>query len=93
MNKTNKPFTIPVMAIGFLIWFLATLAFRVAGKLFFITDSPIVLSILYLTVIPALSLISIFTFKKFNLLGLENVLAGVLMVLPGMIIDFRYPVF
>ena len=87
MNTTIRSFMFPILGIGFLIWFLATLAFRVAGQLFFITDSPIVLSILYLAVIPALSLISIFTFKKFKLIGLENVLAGTLMVLPGMIID------
>lgn len=78
---------LPILGIGFLIWFLATLAFRFAGQLFFITDSPTILSILYLAVIPALSLISIFTFKKFKLIGLENVLAGTLLVLPGMIID------
>lgn len=83
----NRKFIIPIIGIVFLIWFLATLAFRVAGQFFFITDSPIVLTSLYLAVIPALSLISIFTFKKFKLIGLENVLAGTLMVLPGMIID------
>lgn len=31
--------------------------------------------------------ISVVNFKKFNLAVLENVLAGVLMILPGMIID------
>lgn len=87
MNKANKLSTISFLGIGFLIWLLATLAFRVAGQYFFITESPIVLTILYLAVIPALALISAVTFKKFNLIGLENVLAGVLMVLPGMIID------
>lgn len=87
MNKANKSSTISFLGIGFLIWLLATLAFRVAGQYFFITESPIVLTILYLAVIPALALISAVTFKKFNLIGLENVLAGVLMVLPGMIID------
>ena len=78
---------LPILGIGFLIWFLATISFRFAGQLFFITDSPTILSILYLAVIPALSLISIFTFKKFKLIGLENVLTGILLVLPGMIID------
>jgi hypothetical protein len=87
MNNTNKQFIIPVLGVGFSIWFLATLAFRVAGQFFFITESPIILAILYLAVIPSLALISAITFKRFNLTGLENVVAGVLLVLPGMIID------
>lgn len=87
MDKTNKQFIIPVLGVGFLIWLLATLAFRVAGQFFFITESLVILTILYLAVIPSLALISIITFKKFKLAGLENVAAGVLLVLPGMIID------
>jgi len=87
MNNTNRTFILPVLCIGFLIWLLATLAFRVAGQFFFITDSPLVLTLLYVAVIPALALISVFTFKRFKLFGLEHVVAGVLLVLPGMIID------
>ncbi|MFN0256247.1 DUF5367 domain-containing protein [Pedobacter ureilyticus] len=87
MNSANRQFILPVLGIGFLIWFLATLAFRIAGQFFFITESPTVLTILYVAVIPALALISVFTFKKFKLLALENVVAGVLLVLPGMVID------
>ncbi len=87
MNKRSQPFTLSVLCIGFAIWLLATVAFRVAGQHFFITESPIVLTILYAALIPAMSIISIITFKKFKLSDLENVAAGVLMVLPGMIID------
>ncbi len=87
MNKGNIPFIVPVLGVGFVIWFLATLAFRFAGQFFFITESPVILAILYLAVIPSLALISVITFKKLKLSGLENVVAGVLLVLPGMIID------
>lgn len=87
MNKAASSFIIPVLGIGFLIWLLATLAFRFAGHIFFITESPVILTILYAAVVPALALISAITFRKFKLSGLENVVAGVLMVLPGMIID------
>jgi hypothetical protein len=87
MNNTNRQYVIPILGIGFLIWFLATLAFRLAGQFFFITESPAILTVLYLVVIPSLAFISAITFKRFKLSGLENVVAGVLMVLPGMIID------
>lgn len=87
MNKADKQYIVPVLGVGFFIWFLATVAFRVAGQFFFITESPVILTILYLAVIPALAFISAITFKQFRLSGLENVVAGVLLVLPGMIID------
>ena len=87
MNKADRSFVIPVLGIGFLIWLLATLAFRFAGHIFFITESPVILTVLYASVVPALAFISAITFRKFKLSGLENVVAGVLMVLPGMIID------
>lgn len=83
----KKTFILPVLAVGFLIWFLATLAFRFAGQFFFITDSVAILTILYLAVIPALILLSTLTFKKLKVSGLDSVVGGVLMVLPGMFID------
>ncbi|MNE35941.1 hypothetical protein D3C81_1658460 [compost metagenome] len=63
------------------------LAFRVAGQFFFITDSVPILTSLYVALIPALVLISILTFKRFKLSGFENIVAGVLLVLPGMVLD------
>lgn len=87
MNTTEKQFLVPLLSIGFLIWLFATVAFRDAGQFFFITESANVLTILYLTVIPSLALTSFIIFKKFRLWRLENVLAGVLLVLPGMLID------
>lgn len=83
----KKNFVLPVLTGGFLIWLLATLAFRLAGQFFFITDSAAILTSLYLAVIPALIMISVLTFKKFKLSGLENIVAGVLLVLPGMVLD------
>lgn len=87
MNKPNSRFIVPFLSLGFLIWLFATLAFRFAGQYFFVTESPLILTLLYLAVIPLLGIISIITFKTFKLSGFENVVAGVLLVLPGMIID------
>ncbi|SUJ18059.1 Uncharacterised protein [Sphingobacterium spiritivorum] len=87
MTPLQKRSFILVLGIGFLIWLLATIAFRVAGQYFFITDSPVVLSILYIIVVPVLGLVTVLTCRKFRLAGLENIVAGVLLVLPGMLID------
>ncbi|MFE7087393.1 DUF5367 domain-containing protein [Sphingobacterium spiritivorum] len=87
MTPQQRSSFMPVLGIGFLIWLLATIAFRVAGQYFFITDSAVVLSILYIIVVPVLGLVTVFTCRKLRLTGLENVVAGVLLVLPGMLID------
>lgn len=87
MTLSYKRYLIPILGIGFLIWFLATIAFRAAGQFFFITDSPVILSILYVIVVPTLSFTTVLTCRKFRLKGPENVVAGVLLVLPGMLID------
>lgn len=87
MTYLHKRSFISILGIGFIIWLFATIAFRVAGQLFFIADSAVILSILYIVVVPVLGLVTVFTCRKFRLTGLENVAAGVLLVLPGMLID------
>ncbi len=84
MKMNFKTFS---LLLGFTIWLLATVAFRVAGQYFFLTDNPVVLTSLYLLVIPFLGLISNWVFNKFNLTKLEAVQSATLMVLPGMIFD------
>lgn len=83
----NRQFITPVLGIGFLIWLFATLAFRFAGQFFFITESAVLFTTLYILIIPILALLSIITFKQFKLEGLENIAGGVLLVLPGMLLD------
>lgn len=87
MNKTKPSFTLPVLFIGFLIWLLATVALRFGGQFFFITESPLVLTTLYIIVVPAMALLALLTFKRYRLVGLEQIAAAALLVLPGMLID------
>lgn len=87
MTLSYRRYLIPILGIGFLIWLLATIAFRTAGQFFFITESVTVLTILYAIVIPVLGLITVLVCKRFRLTALENIVAGVLLVLPGMLID------
>ncbi|QQT26894.1 DUF5367 domain-containing protein [Sphingobacterium spiritivorum] len=87
MTSLQKRSFITVLGIGFLIWLLATIAFRIAGQFFFITESTTILTILYIIVVPVLGLITVLTCKRFRLTGFENIVAGVLLVLPGMFID------
>lgn len=83
----NKNYTITSFIIGFTVWLLATLIFRIAGQYFFITNSTSIMLALYLGLIPALGLISTLVFKRFNLGQLDSLKAAVIMVLPGMLLD------
>lgn len=84
MQLNYKAFS---LLFGFLVWFVATLAFRYAGHLFFLTDKPLVLLGLYLGVVPVLGLLTLWVFKKYRLSGLERVNSAVLMAIPGMVLD------
>ncbi len=75
------------LIIGFAIWLLATIAFRVAGQYFFVTDNPVILTALYLAVVPFLGFVATWVFNKYKLGKLESIQSAVIMVLPGMIFD------
>ncbi|WP_121967458.1 DUF5367 domain-containing protein [Myroides sp. N17-2] len=83
----NKKYITTSFIVGFTVWLLATILFRIAGQYFFITDSLPIMLILYLGLIPALGLISTRVFKRFNLGQLESLKSAVIMVLPGMLLD------
>ncbi|WP_289662651.1 DUF5367 domain-containing protein [Flavobacterium panacagri] len=73
--------------VGFLVWFTATILFRIAGHYFFIVDNPLIMLVLYIILIPVLGFISTSVFNKFNLNNPESIKAAVAMVLPGMLLD------
>lgn len=73
--------------VGFGIWLMATIAFRLFGHYFFITDNTFILIALYLLLIPVLGLIVNGVINKYKLNKLETVHSTVIMILPGMILD------
>lgn len=75
------------LLVGFLIWFLATIAFRIAGQYFFLIDNPTIMIILYLAIIPSLPLVAIWVYKKYKLSRQERMIASVYMVISGMFLD------
>jgi len=75
------------LIIGFSIWLLATITFRVAGQYFFLTNNSLVLIGLYLAVIPFLGFVSNWVFNKYKLSKLQAIQSATIMVLPGMIFD------
>lgn len=75
------------LTTGFIVWLLATLVFRIAGQHFFLTENPIVMTLLYLVLIPSLGLVATWTFNRYKLNKPEAVQSAALMVLPGMLLD------
>lgn len=75
------------LLIGFIIWLLATVVFRIAGQYFFLTDNTLVLIGLYLIVIPFLGFVANLVFNKYKLNKLQATQSATMMVLPGMVLD------
>nr|WP_321413000.1 DUF5367 family protein [uncultured Allomuricauda sp.] len=75
------------LLVGFTIWLLATIVFRVAGQYFFLTDNAIVLITLYLAVVPFLGVVASWVFNKYKLNKLQAIQSAAIMVLPGMVFD------
>lgn len=73
--------------IGFTIWLIATIVFRLWGQYFFVTNNAFILTALYLILIPVLGLIVNLVTNKYKLNRLEAIHSTVIMVLPGMIFD------
>jgi hypothetical protein len=73
--------------VGFLVWLVATVLFRVAGHYFFMVNNALVMVGLYIILIPALGFISTSVFNKCKLDHLESIKSAAIMVLPGMILD------
>ena len=87
MKTLKENYLLVSFIVGFLVWLLATILFKIAGHYFFLVDNVLVLLILYFIIIPALGFISTSVFNKFNLNNLESVKSAVVMVLPGMLLD------
>ena len=75
------------LGIGFGVWLLATLAFRVAGHLFFLDDQIALLSLLWLLTVAALLTFVLALFRWRNLDQTARFEAAILLALPGMILD------
>lgn len=74
-------------AIGFGLWLLATLVFRLGGHRFFLDDEPAVLALLWLVAIVALFLLATGLFRWRRLTRAQQFEAAALLVISGMALD------
>jgi hypothetical protein len=92
MGESMNYKTISVIA-GLAFWALWTIAIRTVGHLFFITENPGVMAILFAGGFMLLVFIARLLFRLMALLVQQVFLAVTLMVVPGMILDSLLVVF
>ncbi len=75
------------LGIGFLVWLLATVTFRLAGQHFFLDEDMAVLALLWLASAAAMLLMAQVLFRWQGLGRAQRIEAAVLLVISGMILD------
>lgn len=72
---------------GFLVWLGASAIFRLTGQFFFILNSPVLLIVSYILVIPLIIVLTlpIYRWKKLN--SNQQLKAAIFIALPGMLLD------
>ncbi|MYD11146.1 MAG: hypothetical protein F4X02_14025 [Chloroflexi bacterium] len=75
------------LGIGFAVWLLATVVFRLAGQLFFRPDQPLPLTLLWLATAAAMVVIARLLFSWRELARAQRFEAAALLVAPGMALD------
>lgn len=74
-------------AIGFVVWLLATIVFRLGGHYFFLHEDPAVLSLIWIATALGLVTIALLLFRWQRLKRAQRFEAAALMVISGMILD------
>ncbi len=75
------------LGIGFFLWLLATIVFRLAGQLFFLADNGAALAILWFLTGAGLILLALGLFRWQKLTRPQRFEAAVLLVISGMALD------
>lgn len=78
---------------GFSVWLIGTLIFSLWGDKFFLTNNRLIMTLLYIGVIPLLYLIIYGLSRKYKLNKNEIVESTIYMAVPALILDafvFRY---
>ena len=73
--------------IGFAIWLLATIVFRLGGQLFFLHEDPLSLALLWCATLVAMVLVTRWLFSWRRLERAQRFEAAALLVIPGMVLD------
>lgn len=73
--------------VGFVVWLLATIVFRLGGHHFFLHEQPTVLALIWIASVLSLIALAQLLFRWQRLQRAQRFEAAALMVLSGMILD------
>lgn len=82
-----EPETRVFMGLGFALWFLATIAFRLAGQYLLDPTAPLVIGAVYVVTVPAMAALALVLYRWRGAAGWARLQAAVALVLPGMLLD------
>lgn len=83
----TTPTVRPFLLLGFAVWFVATAVFRLVGQFLLDPAAPLVVTLLYVAVVPAMVGLALFFYRWRGVTGTERLQAAVALVLPGMLLD------
>lgn len=81
------PTTRVFLGLGFALWFLATIAFRLAGQYLLDPSAPLVIGAVYVVTVPAMAALALVLYRWRRVAGWDRLQAAVALVLPGMLLD------
>lgn len=83
----SDPETRVFLGLGFALWFLATIAFRLAGGYLLDPTAPLVIGAVYVVTVPAMVGLALVLYRWRGAAGWARLRAAVALVLPGMLLD------
>jgi hypothetical protein len=87
LPSLTGPTTRVFLALGFAVWFLATVAFRLAGQYLLNPSTPVVIGGLFVAVVPAMIGLALVFYRWRDVTGTTRLQAAIALVLPGMLLD------
>ena len=75
------------LLLGFAVWFVATVAFRLVGQYLLDPSAPLIVAGLFVVVVPAMIGLAILLYRWRGVTETAQVQAAIALVVPGMVLD------
>ena len=76
-----------LVGVGILVWFVATLALRIAGHVLLPPDDPSRVAFVYAATVPLMAMLAFAVYSLLDVPPTRRLTAATLLVLPGMVLD------
>ncbi len=87
LPSLTAPTTRVFLLLGFAVWLVATVAFRLVGQYLLNPSTPVVIAGLFVVVVPAIIGLALLFYRWRSVTGAARLQAAIALVLPGMLLD------